>query len=1077
MKFGIFEIKLFQAALVVTLILRLCIPARAQVAAGMLRGTVTDSSGASAPSCHVAAKNVNTGVKSTTSTNEAGSYAFPNLLPGSYEVSASAQGFGDQTKSGVTIDVGAEVVIDFALSVAEQNTTLQVAAQAVLLQTTTPEVAGLTDSATISELPLNGRSWTDLALLEPGVTSIRTQGNPPSSRGPQNGFGNQVTISGSRPAMNNYLIDGISMNDYSNAAPGSVLGGNLGVDAVAEYTVVTSNPSAEYSNTAGGVMTATTRSGTNTFHGDMYEFLRNSALDARNFFDASTLPPFKRNQFGAALGGPIRRNRTFFFVNYEGIRQSKGTTSIATVPTQDARDGIIHNADGTATKLTVDPAAAKYLVFWPLPNAGLAPKGLGNTGLFNFVIQEVVSEDFVIARMDHRFSDGDSIFGTYMYDRTPDNLPDALDTLLTENLTARQVASLNENHIFSPAIVNSLRVGLNREWITSAVPAQPLNPAAKDASFGAEPGQNAAKVSISGVTGFGGGYNSAGTLAAWTTVQVHDDLFWNRGQHAIKAGFYAELEQYNENSLKNLTGNFTFGSLTAFLTNGPSRFEGTLPGLNGVRGLRDNIYGGYVQDSWRVNSNFTINLGLRYEMSTVPTEVQGKLAALAYVSAPAPHLGNHLFNNPTLTNFEPRVGFAWSDPLHIQKTVVRSAFGIYDVLPLAHEIYRAVTDAAPFYGFGEFNAPAGSFYTGALGDLTPESLREAYIQQNPKRDYVMQWNFTVQRELATALVATAAYAGSRGVHNITASDEWDVVIPASTSAGYVWPVPIGSGTVINPNFGNIRGVAWESSSIYHALQLGLRKNFTHGLQFQAAYTWSKSIDNSTETNNGSPFLGPWWNLKLLRGLSDFNVPRLLVLSGFWQVPGARSPSKALNWVAGGWQVGGILQASGGTPFTAQFGSDPLGSNGEFFDDPPDRLTGPGCSALTSPGNASSFIKTQCFGPPVAPSQAFYSQYCSPTFSYPTCINLLGNAGRNILQGPSLVNFDLSVFKNIRIPGAGERFSMQFRAEMFNVFNHPSFHAPSGQIFDANGALTNNGSQLTSTVTDSREIQFGLKVRW
>jgi hypothetical protein len=361
--------------------------------------------------------------------------------------------------------------------------------------------------------------------------------------------------------------------------------------------------------------------------------------------------------------------------------------------------------------------------------------------------------------------------------------------------------------------------------------------------------------------------------------------------------------------------------------------------------------------------------------------------------------------------------------------------------------------------------------------LTPESLREAFVQQNPKRDYVMQWNFTVQHEIAPTLVATAAYAGSHGVHNITASDEWDVVIPASTTAGYVWPVPIGSGVKINPNFGNIRGVEWASSSIYHGLQLGLRKSFSRGLQLQAAYTWSKSIDNSTETNNGSPFIGPWWDLKRLRAVSDFSVPRLLVFSGFWQTPAAKSPSKALNWVAGGWQVGGILTASDGTPFTAAFGSDPLGSNGEFFNDPPNRLIGPGCSTLTSPGNASSFIKTQCFGLPFAPSQAFYSQYCSPTFSYPTCINLLGNGGRNILRGPSLTNFDLSLFKNIRIPGAGERFSMQFRAEMFNVFNHANFRPPSGQIFDVTGALTNNGSQLTSTVTDSRQTQFGLKVRW
>ena len=1071
------------APLAVVLCLGSWNPMHGQVAGGMLRGTILDNSGSILTSAQISVSNVDTGVKLEAATNEAGAYSIPNLLPGSYEVSASASGFAVETKSGLTIDVGSEQVLDFKLSLSKQSEAVNVISQVELVQLATSAISGVANALTIRELPLDGRSWTDLSLLQPGVIPILNQpsfeiGNDRGTRG----FGNQVTISGGRPQQNNYRLDGISLNDYGNGGPGSVLGGNLGVDAVAEFSVLTSNASAEYGKTSGGVVNAITRSGTNLFHGDVYEFLRNSDLDARNFFDPGSPPPFKRNQYGAALGGPIKKDRTFFFINYESIRQSKGITTVSTVPTPNARAGILQNADGSVTTVAVDPAAQKYLTFWPLPNAGLAPGGGGNIGLFDFPGQQVVSEEFGIARVDHRFSDKDSMFGTYMYDRTPYTYPDNLNNLLYVSTTARQIFALEESHIFTPNVVNSLRLGINREAAQNNIPSEPINPAAADTSYGALPGEYASQVSITGLTTFTGGFGASGVDYHWTSYQANDDLFWSQGRHSIKAGFAFEDMQLNVLSLSDPNGQFSFGSLLNFLTNKPAQFNAQLPTAISPRGLRSKLFGGYVQDDWRVSSTFTLNFGLRYEMSTVPSEVQGKLATLVNLSDPVLKLGNPFFKNPTLLNFEPRVGLAW-DPFGDGKSAVRAAFGIYDVLPLPYEFILPATVSAPFTELGTVKGsklPANTFFTGAAPLLGRASLRATYVEQNPSRNYVMQWNVNLQRQIGPNLVAIVAYAGSRGVHQPYYSNQFDAVLPVSTPEGLLWPSPVGSGAVINPNFGSIRGVEWSADSVYHALQLGLRKSFSRGLQFQASFTWSKSIDDTSsslapdEFGNSVSTL-PFFDKQRGRGVSDFNIPRTLVLSGTWQVPGLKSSSGALNWITEGWQIGGIFKASDGIPFTATFGSDgdPLGAG---IADYPNLVVGPGCSTLTNPGNPTNYIKTQCFSIPTAPPSLL--PLCDASYgTSPQCFNLMGNAGRNILTGPGLVNLDASVFKNIRILNA-ERLNIQFRAEFFNILNHTNFASPGNtDIFDSAGQPTGVAGLLTSTSTDSREIQFGVKIKW
>ena len=430
------KLKTFVASFLALLLIHsvaMHVDVQAQVAGGAITGTVVDSSGRVIPNANVSITNLATGINRTVTTNEDGLYIAPNLLPASYELTFTAPGFKTDVRTGIELTVGATVSLNMTMQVGGSKEIVQVQTEAPDVQLATSDIGAVVNATTVRELPLNGRSWTDLATLQPGVNRILTQ--PDFSAGTDRGnrgFGQQLTISGARPQQNNYRLDGVSLNDYANGAPGSVLGGSLGVDAIQEFSVLTSNYSAEYGKTSGGVVNAITRSGTNQFHGSAYEFIRNSALDARNYFDDhSPIPPYKRNQFGGAVGGPIFKNRTFFFADYEANRSTKGLSTVVTVPSPAARSG---NLVGMPP-FTVDPSAAAYLTFYPVP---LPQNTSGDTGTFTFTALQVVNENFLTGRVDHRFSDKDSLFGSYMFDRTPYSSPDGLDNVEFNTLTSRQ---------------------------------------------------------------------------------------------------------------------------------------------------------------------------------------------------------------------------------------------------------------------------------------------------------------------------------------------------------------------------------------------------------------------------------------------------------------------------------------------------------------------------------------------------------------------------------------------------------------------------------------------------------------
>jgi hypothetical protein len=1084
------------------------LPARqayAQVAGATLSGTVRDSSRAVIPSADVSITDLATGVTRKVTTDTSGLYLAPNLLPGNYEVSVTAPGFSRELRTGITLTVGAQQLLDITMQVGQVTQTVEVTSEAPMVQLTSSALTAEVNATTVRELPLNGRSWTDLTNLQPGVVTAQ------SHVGDNNrGYGAQVSMSGARPQQNNYRLDGISINDYANGGPGSLLGGNLGVDAIQEFSVLTSSYSAEYGKSSGGVVNAITRSGTNQLHGSAYEFLRNSGLDARNFFDGATVPPFRRNQFGASAGGPIRKDSTFIFGDYEGIRQSLSTTHVNAVPSAAARAG---NLAGKAP-FTPDPTVLKYLGLVPLPNAGLI--GNGDRGFYNFVGKQVVTENYFTVRVDQKLSEKDNFFATYGFDDSPLRQPDALGDVLNNNIAKRQFVVLEESHIFGAGLANSIRFGFNRDRV-GGVPSTAINPLAADSSLGWLPNHGATAAFVSGLHPNIGPGSGPASYRNWNSFQVYDDAFLTKGLHSLKFGFGFERDQLNEIDLTaDYMGIFSFGALGDFLKNQKARFTGAFPNLVGPRGVRQSIVGGYIQDDWRVRSNLTLNLGLRYEMSTVPTEAHDKLTTLPTLTAATPHLGNPYFSNPTLRNFEPRLGFSW-DPFGNGKTAVRGGFGMFDVLPMLYTTVTMVGRGAPFYEIGAANSlPKGSFPAGAAALLGTGNLEYEYVEQHPHRNYVMQWNLNVQRELFPSFTVMVGYVGSHGVHQGLRVDDANMVFPTLTPSGYLWPVVEDTSTIadtgfptprhgtnINPNLGAIRALSWPGDSFYNGLDVGVTKRMSHGLQIQAAFTWGKSIDNSSGVTNGdtlsNAFSSPhYFDLRTSRAVSDYNIGRVMVINGSWQLPTTKSAPALVAWAANGWELGSILRISDGVPFTATFGSDgdPLGINSSDPWDFPDRLSGPGCATLTNPGSTKNYVKTQCFTIPTAPASFFTpiasAPMCTsdPVFgdnvtgnalgAPPQCFNLRGNAGRNILVGPGLVNLDFSLFKNNPIRRISESFNVQFRMEVFNILNRANFNQPAVgklDVFASDGTSPGTAGLLTSTDTNSRQIQFALKMIW
>jgi hypothetical protein len=1146
----------------------LSVPMHAQVTGATLSGTITDASGAVIAGAQVAIRNTATGITKDSATDSAGFYTVPNLPAGAYEVKVTAAGFNTLV-TNVTLAVGAQQTLNLPMKVGETSQTVQVTEAAPQIELTSSTLTGQVESQTVLELPLNGRDWTSLATLHPGVNLIETQMDYATSARGNRGFGAELTISGQRTTNNNYRLDGVSVNDYANSGPGNVIGAALGVDAIQEFSVLTGGFSAEYGKASGGVVNAITKSGTNGFHGDVYEFIRNSALDSRDYFSRSANTPlaaFRRNQFGAAVGGPIIKDKTFFFFDYEGFRQAKGITTTSTVFSDNARLGILaggtplvgacpaepngatsHNlAPGQAT-MCVDDAAAAMMAMYPRATPGTIN---GDKGKFIFSGLQIVPENFYTARIDHKLDANDSLFGTYLFDDTNFLQPDRFDNLFLNSHTRRETVVLEESHTFGPSLVNAARVGYSRTHVLNLIPAAAINPAAALTTLGSTTGQTAPTVQINGFQRNQGGVGSASNYEhTFNNYQFADDAFWTHGAHTLKIGADIERMQYNYIARQNPGGRWNFSNLAKFLSNNSSHFEAGIPETITPRELRQTLYGGYLQDDWRFRSNLTLNLGVRYEMTTVINDAQGKLTSLLNITDSAPQCGKQFtspfapggisppgavcgsvgpyYSNPTLRNFEPRIGFAW-DPFRTGKTSVRGSFGLFDVLPLPGYFLLQENQAAPFMIFASTNTKTnpnvpGAFFSGGENLLTnsvpPSRLSTSTIEPHPHRNYVLQWNLNVQRQITPDLSLTVGYIGSHGIHMLIRGDDANMTLPTQTSSGLLFPcgfvnatdtsctagftggtLGVGGATnaQLNQKLGIIRYIYWGSDSFYDGLNVNVDKRMGHGLQFQFAYTWAKSIDDNSSTIAGDTFGNGLNSLyyfapKSLRGVSDYNIGQNASVNVLWALPSPKSANGLVKAVAGGWQVGGIFKWNTGVPTTVIFNDDPLGLQNSGADpfSIPNRV--PGCDPINHNyigGTAPVYINVNCFAPPSV-SAAVAAALPYPCADFPNapslagtgnvyCGNLLGNAGRNTIRGPKLVNLDFSATKNNPIHRISETFNVQFRAEIFNIMNHSNFVPPEpgngAGIFDATGAVISDGS-MDTLATQPRDVQFAIKVIW
>lgn len=1155
-------------------------PLHAQVAGATLTGTITDAQGGAVVGAKVSAKNGATGVISDTTTNATGAYNIVNLLPADYEVSVSAQGFSTAI-SKVTLTVGARQELSLSLKVGEINQTVEITGAAPIIETTNATLAGNIQSQQIVELPLNGRDWASLATLEPGVISVRPHEQVTQPGGNLRGLGNQMTIDGNRPTQNVYRLNGVIVNDYSNAGPGNVLGASVGVDAIQEFSVLTANYSAEYGFTSGGVINAITKSGTNNFHGSVYEFIRNAAFDSSDYLDPNSKPPFVRNQFGGSGGYKILKDRLFLFGDYEGLRQSKGIPVTAKVLSNNARKGILvgqtplsgpctlpntTNLAPGAAAVCVDNTIAAYMT--ALEPAPLNPNCATDICSNVYSGAQGVRDDYFTLRSDYKLSDTDSIDASYYRDHSNWTKPNAFDNQKTGYILPNQSVALEENHIFSAAMTNSVRFGYTQSIVTNPGISAAL-PAATDSKFGilpttfgpGEAGQGGGGAGITGVTSFGG-FAPQGGFSDWVqNFQGFDDLSRIKGNHTLKFG--VEVIR-NHTDLVNGNGNGSagFGSITNWLQNMPFTVrEPTVPPFtagNTKHYNRATIFGVYAQDDWKMKPNLTVNVGLRYEMSTIPTEVNGKFILLPTlwtnpgncsedikglpIASTCSNLANKVFDsNPTLKNFEPRVGFSW-DPFKTGKTTVRGGFGMFDVLPLPFMFGLNALQSSPSGAEVDLTNGSscvnpvtvataacplvqGSFISGlasaASGVSAAGTGRWQYTDRNPQRNYVMQWNFNIQRQITANSSLTVAYAGSRGIHNPFQTDTLNTCFPSKTSAGWLFPNPsvpnacnqafqgpftgpaptgIVPNTMVNPFIpGLILSTTFISSSSYNSLQVNYSKKMSHGFQYEASFTWQKSFDNSSGSFAGDNYSSnptaatPWWDNSITRGLSDFNVTRNLTFNWLYNIPTPKSFAGPAGWIARGWGVGGLLSLSDGVPFWPMGGlsTDPLGQNNS---EPMSVLSlAAGCTPgnAVQPGNLQ-YLKPACFTYPLAPSQAFATANCNQTPALGpkgktgtlasfgldplTCTNLLGNLPRNAIIGPGLFNVDMSLIKDNHIPKFGENFDIQFRAEFFNILNRTNYSAPTDNIVTMDPLQVDGFGVIDQqTQVPMREIQFALKI--
>ena len=1046
--------------------------AAAQTTSATLAGTIVDETQAVLPGVEIMVTNLGTSAVRTAISGDSGGYRVSDLAPGDYEIEAQLPGFQTAVRSGIKLTVGRSATLNLTLSVGQVTERVVVTGDAPLVDTLTSTLRGLVDEKTISDLPLNGRSFEQLAMLQAGVVAYYGQGDPTGTG--ITGSGQRMSVGGARPTSNNFMMDGTNIQSTSSATPGSVAGGvNLGVEAIKEFEVLTSTYDATYGRNAGAVINVVTKSGTNTIHGSIFEFHRNSVLDAKNFFDrvGEEIPPFKRNQYGFSLGGPIVKDKIFLFGSYEGFRERLGLSAVATVPTTDGRQGI--GVGPGDTDLTVNPGVVKYMNLYPQPNGRDFGDG---TGEYLSSPSRVLDEDYLVIRYDHIVSDADSFFVRYTCScsglRTS---PSTIGIYNGFNESRRQYVTIEEKHIFSPSALNTFRFGLNRSYDSGT-------DEVADASLELIPGTNRFFLNFSAqVTGGSASLSSLGPGGfgkfAWNSFQFGDDFHYTKGRNSIRVGVALDRINHNFTNASFYGGRYSFNDFPSFVVGKARTFQGYLPGSNIFRGMRSTLIGLYVQDDFRWNSRLTLNLGLRFEMMTEPSEVNGVQSQLKNVLDPDVTVGAPYFERPDAV-IHPRIGLAW-DLMGDGKTSLRIGAGMFnDTLAGSFWVNSAV-NSRPFNVVGTQRNPDPSVfpdgYSLISGGGRLSIIRNAPDSQLPTRT---QWNVTLQQELFTDTVLTIAYTGAFGRHHVR-TGEANTSYPTGTVNGKpVWCTDPEAGCVSNkkpsnqrrnPNFGYILTHNTDANSSYNSLQVTLRKRYSNGLQFLGSYTWGHSIDAGSqqwgsEGRNNPQNSTSLYDRKFDMGDSIFDVRNSFSFNAIYELPFANNLDGAAKHILGGWEVNSILVLSGGNPTTIITGFNRSRSVDTRNPDRPNLKSG-------FSGNPNSGFSAGC-GKITAGTQLG-----TPDLWFDPCAfelpleGTLGDLGRSTVRGQGVVQLDFGLSKRFEIK---EGIGGQFRAEFFNIINRANFAHPSASIFTGSGGRRGNTGRISRTVTTSRQIQFALK---
>ncbi len=1012
-------------------------PVLAQAATGTISGTVTDETGAIMPGVSVTLKNVDTGANRNAVTDRSGDYFEPSLTLGAYEVRAELSGFQTGVRQGITLTVGRHAVVDFKMKVGDIQEQVTITAEAPLVDTKSASVGGLVEQQQLEELPLEGRSYGQLTRLVAGA--VRGVGRATGSSGGarsgfQAGYTEDISIRGSRVEGNKILLDGTDIQGIDNKLPGSVGGVTLGVDAVREFRVEVGTYGAEYGRALGGVINVSTKSGTNQFRGSAFEFHRNAGLDAKNFFDEGRAP-FRRNQFGGSLGGPIARDKAFFFANWEALHERLGFTNIANVPNALARQGFIPNASGQLVNIGVAPQVAPYLALYPMPNG----RDFGD-GRAEYVQSgtQPTDQNFLTLRLDNQFTDRDTFFVRYTYDGAKRMVPHSNFTFMREpSLSRNQFLTVEHRKILSSTLFNTVRFGLARNYkaIDLTISDRPAPP---ELAF--IPGLNfeEGELVVTGLGQIGGNRNSPRQWGA-NKYQFADQMMWRAGRHAVKLGL--EVFRFHQDLVQAVDrgGQYTFSSLTNLLRATPRQFRGTLPGSDQTRHLRTMYLGWYVQDDLEVNKRLTLNLGLRHEVHTGPTETSGLCSNVDDMYQSEARVGCPLF--PTFArNFGPRLGFAW-DVFGEGKTAVRGGAGLYYSEMSASSYYTSATTQAPFSRVADVRNPT-------FPDVYAQIVKSGQVRlRGNSNDYTavphnIQVSLSVQQQLGTKTMASLGYAGTLGRHMIIRGEQ-------NTAAWQILPdgrkyFPADS-QKLSPYWQEVMRVPTVADSAYSGLLAEFRRRIGAGASVQASYTWAKAMDYVPFTISGQVM--DLYDLARDRGPSDSDVRHNLSVATTWQVPAVGQG--VIGSVISGWQVAGIVTLASGHPFTAHVDYNISRNQAGFVEERPNLVAGRSNNPVLG-------------GP---------DQYYDPTAFELQAPGFYGNLGRNTLIGPGFTTVDFSLSKSV---GLGAQRRLQIRAEVFNALNRANFGVPDDVVFAASGR---NGSagRITDTAGAARQVQLGVKV--